>query len=293
MSYVISEKQHLATSESRSQYKPFRINDKKCKAYPLDINFGHPLYTSVCDIFAIRCNVSHPILLPVIPDGCMTMAFFGKEEEMKGRICGAIDEIKKIRLNPGELLLMMRFQPSATVSILRTSANSLINKVYDINDSIKNGSQIISAANRDMPIQDKSMLLSKLIRIRMKEDDASYLVKYCTDRIFEKDGNIKVRDLGIETGYSERYLGKVFEKYVGLSPKTYCEIIRLQNSLNKLVCAPAQEPLMRLAVDSGFFDHAHMNRCYRKFLHCSSGYLRKHGFACLDYEKIEQYLYIN
>ncbi len=293
MSFIISDKQHLASAEGRSNYKPFRANDANCHPFRIDINFGHPLYTSVSDIFAGKCSASSPINIPVIPDGCISMVFCGKEEDMCGRLCGTIDEIKKIELKPGELLLIMRFQPSATASILKDSANTLTNKVCDIKDYIKSGSQIIAAANRDLPVQEKVMLLSKLIRIRMKEDDASYLIRYCTDRIFEKHGNIKVSQLGTETGYSERYLGKVFEKYVGISPKIYCEIMRLQNSLVKLADASSQEPLVNLALDSGFFDHAHMNRCYRRFLHCSSGSLRKMGFVCLDYSKIDHYLYVN
>jgi AraC-like DNA-binding protein len=166
----------------------------------------------------------------------------------------------------------------------------LTNSSIDIRDCIKNGNQIISAANREMEIQHKALLLSKLIRIRMKEDQSNYLIRYCTDRIFEKNGNIKISELGTETGYSERYLGKVFEKYVGISPKMYCEIMRLQNSLNKLVNGSKQEPLINLALDSGFFDHAHMNRCYKRFLHCSSGTLRKHGFSCLDYDAMDYFV---
>ena len=97
-------------------------------------------------------------------------------------------------------------------------------------------------------------------------------------------------ELGVETGYSERYLGKVFEKYVGVSPKIYCEIMRLQSSVKKLMECSDQEPLINLALDCGFFDHAHMNRCYKRFLHCSSGALRKMGFDCLDYSEITAYL---
>ncbi|MCQ4636322.1 helix-turn-helix domain-containing protein [Anaerovorax odorimutans] len=293
MSFIISDKQHLASAERRSDYKPFKVSSENCQSFRIDVNFGHPLYTSVSDIFAVKCGGLHNITLPVVPDGCISMAFYGMEEEMKGKICGVIDEIKKIELKPGELLIVLKFQPSATASILKDNASSLTNKVYDIKDYIKNGGQIVSAACKDLPVPEKAMLLSKLIRVRMKEDDSSYLIRYCTDRIYEKHGNIKVSQLGTETGYSERYLGKVFEKYVGVSPKIYCEIMRLQNSLQKLADSSNHEPLINLALDSGFFDHAHMNRCYKRFLHCSSGTLRKLGFSCLDYNKIDPYLYIN
>jgi len=290
MSFIISDKQHLATNEKRSSYKPFVVKGPEIQPYIIDVNFGHPLYMSATDIYAITCNKAEPINVPVIPDGCISMAFIGTNESMKAKLCGAIDEVKKVVLQPGETFLSIRFQPSTANSLILENASSIANASIDIRDCIKNGNQIVSAANRDMEIQHKALLLSKLIRIRMRDDQSDYLIRYCTDRIFEKNGNIKISELGTETGYSERYLGKVFEKYVGISPKMYCEIMRLQNSLKKLVNGSKQEPLINLALDSGFFDHAHMNRCYKRFLHCSSGVLRKHGFACLDYDAMDYFV---
>lgn len=290
MSFVISEKQYLATTEKRSSYRPLIVEDMNIIPNVIDVNFGHPLYSSVCDIYAVECTGDEPIKIPIIPDGCVSIVFKGKNEAMNGYLCGVIDEIKKVTLEPGEIFLAFRFQPSAVSSIIDDSANTITNKVLDLKSNIKNGSHILSAANRDMELQHKALLLSKLIRIRMKDDQSNYLIRYCTDRIYEKQGNIKISELGAETGYSERYLGKVFEKYVGVSPKMYCEIMRLQSSLKKLVNESGQEPLINLALDSGFFDHAHMNRCYKRFLHCSSGILRKQGFDCLDYDSMDYFI---
>ncbi len=290
MSFIISDKQHLASTEKRSNYKPFVVKGTDIQPYIIDVNFGHPLYMSASDIYAVTCNKTEPVSVPIIPDGCISMVFIGSNDAVEGRICGAIDEVKKVVLEPGQTFLSIRFQPSAASSLFSESASALTNNSVDIRDCIKNGNQILSAAAREMEIQHKALLLSKLIRIRMKEDQSNYLIRYCTDRIFEKNGNIKISELGTETGYSERYLGKVFEKYVGISPKMYCEIMRLQNSLKKLVSGSKQEPLINLALDSGFFDHAHMNRCYKRFLHCSSGTLRKHGFACLDYDAMDHFM---
>lgn len=290
MSFIISDKQYLASNEKRPNYKPFVVKGPDMQPYIIDVNFGHPLYMSALDIYAITCNKTEPLNIPIVPDGCISMVFLGSNESMKTKICGAIDEVRKVVLEPGDTFMAIRFQPSAISSLITVNANSLTNNSVDIRECIKNGDQIVSAAVRDMETHHKALLLSKLIRIRMKEDQANYLIRYCTDRIFEKNGNIKISELGKETGYSERYLGKVFEKYVGISPKMYCEIMRLQSSLKKLVEGSNQEPLINLALDSGFFDHAHMNRCYKRFLHCSSGNLRKHGFSCLDYDTMDYFV---
>ncbi len=289
MSFIISEKQHLAASARCFPYRPFEIDHPDCQRIPLEIHFGHPLYTSLLSISAVKC-MWQPVTLPVIPDGCITIVFYGREDRMQGRLCGVIEEIRKIELQPEELLLALRFSPSATAPLLHESAIELTNRTYDIRTYLKNGDQIIAAACKEMDIADKSMLLSKLIRLRMEDNPSNYLIRFCIERMFENRGNIKISQLGSETGYSERHLGKMFEKHVGVSPKLYCEIMRLQFSLDMILNCSSKEPLLTLALDCGFFDHTHMNRCYRRFLHCSSGKLKKRGFDCLDYDKIDAYI---
>ncbi len=289
MSFIISEKQHLATSTRRFPYKPFESSPANCQRFPMEIHFGHPLYTSLISIFAVKC-IAQPTVFPVIPDGCITILFYGKEDQMQGRLCGMIDEIKKIELQPEELLLALRFSPSETASFLHENAIDLANKTYDAKTYLKNGDQIIAAACKELDVTDKAMLLSKLLRLRMQDDHSNYLIHFCIERIFENRGNIKISQLGRETGYSERHLGKMFEKYVGVSPKMYCEIMRLQFSLNMMLNGSNREPLLTLALDCGFFDHTHMNRCYKRFLHCSSGALKKQGLDCLDYSRIDPYI---
>ena len=50
MSFVISQKQYLAPTEERIQYEPFIIDDTGFEVEKIDVNFGHPLYTTVADI---------------------------------------------------------------------------------------------------------------------------------------------------------------------------------------------------------------------------------------------------
>ena len=43
MSFVISEKQYLATTEKKSNYRPLIVNDANIDPSVIDVNFGHPL----------------------------------------------------------------------------------------------------------------------------------------------------------------------------------------------------------------------------------------------------------
>ena len=80
MSFVISEKQYLATTEKRSSYRPLIVEDMNIIPNVIDVNFGHPLYSSVCDIYAVECTGDEPIKIPIIPDGCVSIVFKGKND---------------------------------------------------------------------------------------------------------------------------------------------------------------------------------------------------------------------
>ena len=95
MSFVISRKQYLAPTEARVQYEPLIFEDEGFRVNKIDVSFGHPLYTTVADIFYIKSIAEEMKILPMIPDGCMTMAFVSDGEGISGYICGVTDEMKK------------------------------------------------------------------------------------------------------------------------------------------------------------------------------------------------------
>lgn len=289
MSFVISRKQHLAPAEPRIQYEPLIFEDKGFEVKKIDVSFGHPLYTAVADIFYVRsvCDVKKSI--PIIPDGCMSLVFSGNRDRVDAYLCGVIDEIKKIDIEPGDYYIFMRFLPGTGVSLTDQPASRITNKSVPVKDEMAGGEQILSIMERDTQLVERIGLISKVIRINMYGDSGKYLIKYCTRRILQAQGNIKVEELAEETGFTSRNISKMFEKFVGISPKLYSQIIRLQFSMAKII-ENRSMLLMDVAIDCGFFDHAHMNRTYKKLIRCSSGEFRKNLFNNLDYEQIKDYI---
>ena len=294
MSFVISKKQYLAPNEARAQYEPLIFEEEGFEVNRIDVNFGHPLYTTVADVFHIRSVASDTRVLPMVPDGCVTMLFRENGEEIEGYLCGVIDEIKKIEVRPGDSYIFIRFLPGMGYALLNYDANRITNKAIRLDDkkSLAGGDQILSILEREMLLSERIRLISKVIRINMRGEGHKYLIKYCTERIFQAQGNIRVDELAEETGFTARHIGKMFERCVGVSPKLYSQIIRLQVSMNRIL-EDRDKLLVEIAMDCGFFDHAHMNRTYKKLIRCSSGEFRKHLFNNLDYTQIDDYISVN
>lgn len=291
MAYYISDRQNLASSKERSKYKPFSVLTPGCRWIEALICFGHPLFVSMCDIFVSECISDSPVIYPIIPDGCLSVIFYGDGAFEYGTVCGTTDRIKKLTLIPGWKYMIFRFMPGASAAFLKCDINDITNNSISVEDGVRNGDRLISISGRDLDISEKALQMSRILKIDKRRKETDYLIRYCTENIFRNNGNIMIADLSEKTGFSDRYLGKIFEKYIGISPKTYAEIIRLQSSLYRIFDKTNHDSLMNIALDSGYFDHAHMNRNYNKFLFCSSGELRKKGFSALDYSKIEPYIY--
>lgn len=80
-------------------------------------------------------------------------------------------------------------------------------------------------------------------------------------------GRNEITHLAKAACLSNKQFNRIFNEYVGSSPKEYSRIIRFQRALFILSCNP-QIPLTRLAYEIGYFDHSHMIKEFRTF----SGY---------------------
>ena len=76
------------------------------------------------------------------------------------------------------------------------------------------GEQILSILERETHLVERIRLISKVIRVNLHSESNKYLIKYCTERILQTQGNIKVEELAEESGFTARHIGKMFERCV-------------------------------------------------------------------------------
>lgn len=66
------------------------------------------------------------------------------------------------------------------------------------------------------------------------------------------------------TGYSERHIRRLFQQYVGISPKLFSSIIRHQKALRYLNVEPDQD-MASFALEQGFYDQSHFIKEFKRF----------------------------
>ena len=223
MSFVISNKQYLAPIEERIQYEPMVFEEEGVTIQKLEVSFGHPLYTAAADILYIESNAQSSRYLPVIPDGCMALVFKGckaNDKPSEGYLCGAIDEVKRLRLDPDDYYVFIRFMPGTGYSLIKNGKYA--NRISDIAVPIRGGvageEQMIPVLERDLPFAERLGLISKIVRVNLQNEPDRYIVKYCTERIFDSQGNVKVEELAKETGFTARHINLLLRQSRQLVP---------------------------------------------------------------------------
>jgi len=83
--------------------------------------------------------------------------------------------------------------------------------------------------------------------------------------IYSRRGNVELSVLTRAAGLSERHLRRQFKKLVGLSPKQYCKIIQF-NAVFEAIQTGNEDALYELALENGYYDHAHFINQFKAHL---------------------------
>ena len=106
-------------------------------------------------------------------------------------------------------------------------------------------------------IQDRLMLL-----LRKNRCEAG-VVDYCVRALRSADGRMAIRELEQYTGYSRRYLDRLFQQHVGLSPKVLAEIFRFQRFYRKWAEGLSFD-LFKAELYDHYYDQAHFTKEFRR-----------------------------
>lgn len=90
--------------------------------------------------------------------------------------------------------------------------------------------------------------------------------------ILNAGGKLTISQLAESCHTKERQLERMFKDQAGITVKELCNQVRLLNTITALKKRDKQESLLSLALDNGFYDHAHLTNNLRKY----TGYAPSH-----------------
>lgn len=211
----------------------------------------------------------------VIPDGCNDIIVSFDGNKVQSFLSPSISTSYKFDFNGKQWIFGVRFLPGGTYSIFQDNLEYDYHKAIDMKVLLSDFHEIEEQLCDADSFQKRYAVMMNYLERKINIDDGiQKLLHYCIKRIIITDGNVSINSLEQETGYSTRYIRQLFDAYVGHSPKTLANIIRMQKTLQYLWKNPSAN-LGETAFIFGFADQSHMNRDFKKFLNTTSGMIKE------------------
>jgi AraC-like DNA-binding protein len=153
----------------------------------------------------------------------------------------------------------IKFQPGGFRPFLESSVSSLADSTVPANrifgKAVDALTTILASSRKE---SEKVSATNAFFRARLPEpDDTIALAGQLVARILAEPTIKTVNDLAIRTGIGKRSLQRLFNDYVGASPKWVIRRYRLHELMERFASG-AQPHWAQLALDLGYFDQAHL-----------------------------------
>jgi AraC-like DNA-binding protein len=201
--------------------------------------------------------LKQPFFYRVVADGCIDI-YFKLNNHKESYVMGFCKKFTEFPLDNSFHYFGIRFFPTMFPQLFKVNAKEISNKYEHLSNVIPSFSDFI-----------ENNISEKLEVAQIIEQLDYFLIDKFSKTKFDNDArlynaielickNYEVINLetDIKTGVSQRQLRRIFEYYIGDTPKTFSKIIRFQNILK---AKPSIQSLRqnKLFFDSGYYDQAH------------------------------------
>ncbi|MGN0483899.1 MAG: helix-turn-helix domain-containing protein [Lachnospiraceae bacterium] len=224
------------------------------------------LQQGISHFFSFHIDAEKP--LRTVPDGCIDLFFEFENGKMEGYACGTRLEYSCEEWNGKNEVFGVRFMPGVQPEFLEATMKQLVNKKTPIEDVLKGSFDWLKKVEEEQDFYQRIRVFleayTKAEKKRVKPYGKREIVQSIKRMVYESDGKIRISQMREETGYSERYIDKIFIEEMGFSPKTFCKIIQFQRSLEFLNYG-APDKMTDAAFYLGYYDQPQFIRDFTKY----------------------------
>lgn len=160
-------------------------------------------------------------------------------------------------------LLIVVLQPYGVHALTGIPAHELTDTILSL--QLLWGSTVCELEERLPYASHKVQLVESFLAQQLfRYNNTADIIKQTVRLIYQHHGGAAVTQLSASLHIHERQLERKFREQVGISPKQFSNIVRLQYFLKLLRNRPAGVNITGLAYESGYYDQAHMIREFRK-----------------------------
>lgn len=181
-------------------------------------------------------------------------------------IFGQISSLLEIEPTGVSGIMAARFRPDGFASFAPFPINEMENKAVMLRkifgeDAALFETSVLSASSNEERIKlIESFLINKL----SSPEAADRIAKASVEILLNHSGQVSVYELAEQLNINRRQLERRFSSVIGLSPKQFSKMIRLQAAL-KMLQQKQFISLTSLAYENGYYDQAHFIKDFKEF----------------------------
>jgi AraC-like DNA-binding protein len=199
-------------------------------------------------------NLSHPTVHLVLEKG---------NSKIFGVITGRFTQLLK---DTGRVF-GIKFRPGAFYPFVKTSVSSFTDSSVDVLDIF--GADGSALEGTILSLEDEEAMVEAaeaFLRERLPQCDPNVeTINRVVDTIVADGAIVKVDDVVNRLGLSKRGLQRLFNQYVGVSPKWVIKRYRLHEAAEKLAHGQVED-WPALALELGYFDQAHFIKDFKSIV---------------------------
>ena len=162
----------------------------------------------------------------------------------------------------------IRFKPFGMHALLGFSLPGTSNKRQELGKRDFNFKEFITANG----IPDLAELNRFFIDRLPRNHTAGF---HTMEHIVNAGGRLSISELAVRCHTTERQLERVFREQAGVTVKELSSQVRLLRTIKALKAKNNNDSLLGLALDAGFYDHAHLSNNIRKYTgHAPSHFMK-------------------
>lgn len=214
----------------------------------------------------VRKKLNEPYLYRVVSDGCIDI-FFEASNPEHSFIMGFYRKYTEFQIGLSFNYYGIRFFPSAFSLLFNINAKTLSNQsqrlmniLPEFSAWLSKLSQVISAGDVDWETK-LNHEIKRIIELNKIVIDVRFYNSLI--EILQRNGFIDIEN-DLDVGLGIRQLRRIYNYYIGTTPKAFSNVVRFQHILN---AKPSLQSLKtnKIYYDVGFYDQAHFIKSFKAF----------------------------
>ncbi|HLS34996.1 MAG TPA: helix-turn-helix domain-containing protein [Bacillota bacterium] len=254
---------------NNQDFYPFQPEIKHIMDHYIEYKPKHAFNNNIALYYQFHVPTNNIRSFSLIPDGCFDIVFCCDIENQSASLwTSPIVRSEQLELKRGCKYFGVRFLPEQNIFTFNKPMKELLDQQIPLQTAVTITPNTIEAIAHATSFEQRIIIFDEQLIKYTKRSTKQTILKYCVNQIYKYKGGLSINVLIENTGFSDRYIRHLFNKYIGFSPKQFSQIVRFQNTLT-MILKNRPPAMLEVIYANGFYDQAHFINNFKNFTQLS------------------------